>query len=148
MDILFAQLWSRKSNPVGAILNIYTAAHRIKMKNCQPVKLIEFSTHLKVCLATTNQNFAWVKIVSLWVTIVNEIQACENYSYHYFFNLKCLNAHFMSKSWCLNAHFNPITTQYPANTRLRPNVGLRLAQRLRRWPDISPTLSQRHVFSA
>ena len=35
----------------------------------------------------------------------------------------------------------------PANTRRSPNVGLLLAHRLRRWPNINPTLGERLVFA-
>ena len=35
----------------------------------------------------------------------------------------------------------------PANTRRQPNVGLMLAHRLRRWPNINSTLGQRVVFA-
>ena len=35
----------------------------------------------------------------------------------------------------------------PENTRRWPNAGLMLAQRRRRWANISPTLGQRLVFA-
>ena len=41
----------------------------------------------------------------------------------------------------------PCFCMCPANTNCLPNVGLTLAQRLRRWPNISPTLGQRLAFA-
>ena len=35
----------------------------------------------------------------------------------------------------------------PTNTKRRPNAGLRLAQRRRRWANFRPTLGQRPVFA-
>ena len=36
---------------------------------------------------------------------------------------------------------------YPANTSRSHNVGSMLAHRLRRWPNIEPTLRERIVFA-
>ena len=36
---------------------------------------------------------------------------------------------------------------FQANTRRRPNAGLMLAQRRRRWANISPALAQRIEFT-
>ena len=36
---------------------------------------------------------------------------------------------------------------FPANTRPRPNVGPMLVHRLRRWPNIGPTLGRYLVFA-
>ena len=47
----------------------------------------------------------------------------------------------------LFAEYFLIIHAIPANTRCWPNVGLKLAHRLRRWPNISPTLGQRLVVA-
>ena len=38
-------------------------------------------------------------------------------------------------------------SEFPANMRRWPNVGLMLAHRLRRWPNSKPTLVQRRMFA-
>ena len=40
-----------------------------------------------------------------------------------------------------------IPSEYPVSTRHRPNDVLMLAHRLRRWPNIKPTLGKRLLVS-
>ena len=57
--------------------------------------------------------------------------------YHMFCPIKC-------------TRFTPLlllARRIPADTRRWSNVGLTLAHRLRRWPNVSPTLDQHLVFA-
>ena len=63
---------------------------------------------------------------------------------------RCINVIQMFCVWWERCRRGPTSNQpesNPINTRSWTNVGIMLAHRLRRWPDIKPTLGQRLLFN-